>query len=148
MTENKRFILKENGVIDDTQLNILLDGGEDKEDMVNLLNALNDENEQLKQSYTKLKHRHSLLHDECLDAECDRDSYQKDVSSLEKENEQLKEEIKDFQDLLANRENELLKPVWDKIYSEFENMVYAEKRAIINLLNECYDEIMKKELQE
>ena len=49
MTENKRFILKENGLIDDTQLNILLDGGEDKEDMVDLLNDLNNENEQLKQ---------------------------------------------------------------------------------------------------
>ena len=70
------------------------------------------------------------------------------LNSILDENEQLKEEIKDFQDLLANRENELLKPVWDKIYSEFENIVYAEKRAIINLLNECYDEIMKKELQE
>lgn len=44
----KRFILKENGVIDDTQLNILLDGGEDKEDMVDLLNSLHDENKKLK----------------------------------------------------------------------------------------------------
>ena len=61
-----------------------------------MMNDFAEENEQLKQSYTKLKHRHSLLYDECLDAECDRDSYQKDVSSLEKENEQLKEEIKDL----------------------------------------------------
>ena len=55
-----------------------------------LLNELAEENEQLKQAYTQLKHRHSLLHDECIDAECDRDRYRKDISSLEKENEQLK----------------------------------------------------------
>ena len=58
--------------------------------IVNELNRLNEENEQLKQAYTQLKHRHSLLHDECIDAECDRDRYRKDISSLEKENEQLK----------------------------------------------------------
>ena len=46
MTE-QRFILKENGVIDDTKLNILLDGGEDKEDMVSLLNQLNEDNNAL-----------------------------------------------------------------------------------------------------
>ena len=48
MTE-KRFLLKENGIIDDTQLNIILDGGCDKEDMVDLLNELNEENIELKQ---------------------------------------------------------------------------------------------------
>lgn len=53
--------------------------------VVELLN----ENEQLKQAYTQLKHRHSLLHDVCIDAECDRDSYCKDVVSLEKENKRL-----------------------------------------------------------
>ena len=66
------------------------------------------ENEQLKQSYIQLKHRHSLLHDECLDAECDRDSYHNDVLSLEKENEQLKEEIKDLNDVLARYEEKEL----------------------------------------
>ena len=55
-----------------------------------------EENEQLKQSYIQLKHRHSLLHDECLDAECDRDGYHKDVLSLEKENEELKKELVEF----------------------------------------------------
>ena len=60
-------------------------------EVMDLLNALVDENEKLKQSYIQLKHRHSLLHDECLDAECDRDSYHNDVLSLEKENEQLKQ---------------------------------------------------------
>lgn len=50
----KRFILKENDLIDDTQLNILLDGGEDKEDMVDLLNELHEENEQLRHDATIL----------------------------------------------------------------------------------------------
>ena len=58
------------------------------------LQKVKEENEQLKQEYLKLKHRHSLLHDECLDAECEKDSLKKDVESLEKENEQLKQ----FQD--------------------------------------------------
>ena len=51
---------------------------------VNVEEELLKENEQLKQAY------HSLLHDVCIDAECDRDSYRKDIASLEKENEQLK----------------------------------------------------------
>jgi len=69
MTENKRFILKENGVIDDTQLNILLDGGEDKEDMVDLLNELNDENKNnkklIKRAYddnNRLRNKNERLH--------------------------------------------------------------------------------------
>ena len=51
---------------------------------VNVEKELLEENEQLKKAYTQLKHRHSLLHDVCLDAECDRDSYRKDIVSLEK----------------------------------------------------------------
>lgn len=54
------------------------------------IEELEKENEELKKEYNKLKHRHSLLHDVCIEAECDRDSYHKDVVSLEKENEQLK----------------------------------------------------------
>ena len=57
---------------------------------VDIEEELLKENEQLKQAYAQLKHRHSLLHDVCIDAECDRDSYRKDIASLEKENEQLK----------------------------------------------------------
>ena len=72
----------------------------------NLLNTLNDENEKLKQSYAKLKHRHSLLHDVCIEAECDRDWYQKDVSSLEKENEQLKKELKRCKDWINSDKND------------------------------------------
>ena len=59
---------------------------------VNVEKELFEENEQLKQAYTQLKHRHSLLHDVCIDAECDRDSYRKDIVSLEEENEQLKKQ--------------------------------------------------------
>lgn len=61
------------------------------------LNELYEENGQLKQAYQTLKHRHSLLHDVCIEAECDRDSLKKDVISLEKENEQLKKENKELQ---------------------------------------------------
>ena len=62
---------------------------------VNIEEELLKENEQLKQAYAQLKHRHSLLHDVCIDAECDRDSYRKDIASLEKENEQLKIRFKE-----------------------------------------------------
>ena len=61
---------------------------------------LGKENKRLKQIYSQLKHRHSLLHDECIDAECDRDRYRKDISSLEKENEQLKCENKNLKAIL------------------------------------------------
>lgn len=71
------------------------------------LSTLVDENEQLKQSYTKLKHRHSLLHDVCLDAECDRDGYHKDVLSLEKENEQLKKQLKELQEFKDNHDKNM-----------------------------------------
>lgn len=105
------------------------------------LHRLAEENEQLRQSYIQLEHRHSLLHDECLDAECDRDSYHKDVLSLEKENEklrtknnaylqdievyreenthlkleneQLKEEVKGLNDILARYEEKELKEQTD-----------------------------------
>ena len=61
---------------------------------------LKQENEQLKQADQTLKHRHSLLHDECLEAECDRDSLKKDVISLEKENENLNNVLEDFMVML------------------------------------------------
>ena len=65
-------------------------------DDADLIISILNENEQLKQEYNKLKHRHSLLHDECIEVECDRDRYHKDVLSLEKENEELKQEINDM----------------------------------------------------
>lgn len=64
--------------------------------LCNRLNELYEENGQLKQAYQTLKHRHSLLHDECLEVECDRDSLKKDVISLEKENERLKHFLKEI----------------------------------------------------
>jgi uncharacterized protein (DUF3084 family) len=91
MTE-KRYILshngKEDGILDKTN-----DKGYYGFELARLVNELSEENEQLKQAYQTLKSRHSLLHDECLEAECDRDSLKKDVISLEKENEQLKKEL-------------------------------------------------------
>ena len=70
---------------------------EDANEHIQETNKLFEENKQLKQAYQTLKHRHSLLHDECLEAECDRDSLKKDVISLEKENEQLKKELESFE---------------------------------------------------
>ena len=69
---------------------------------VDIEEELLKENEQLKQAYTQLKHRHSLLHDVCIDAECDRDSYRKDIVSLEEENEQLKEQNADWETAFDN----------------------------------------------
>lgn len=68
--------------------------------LCNRLNELYEENGQLKQAYQTLKHRHSLLHDECLETECDRNSLKKDVISLEKENENLNNVLEDFMVML------------------------------------------------
>ena len=95
MTKNKRFILKENGVIDDTQLNILLDGGEDKEDMVDLLNDLSDENEEFKKALVELK--------EIGDYQEGR------IKELNDENDQLQEELEQCKAVIDNRWSEYLK---------------------------------------
>lgn len=68
---------------------------------------LEKDNKRLKQAYAQLKHRHSLLHDVCIDAECDRDSYRKDIISLEKENEQLQKENKRLKELVEYFADEL-----------------------------------------
>ena len=73
------------------------------------MGKLEEEYEQCKQAYQTLKHRHSLLHDECLEAECDRDSLKKDVISLEKENEQLKKEIEEHKAVINREWNKYLK---------------------------------------
>ena len=57
------------------------------------LNILIKKNEQLEREYNKLKHRHSLLHDECLTVEHAKEVLENDIISLEKENEQLKKEL-------------------------------------------------------
>ena len=57
------------------------------------LNILIKKNEQLERGYNKLKHRHSLLHDECLTVEHAKEGLENDIISLEKENEQLKKEL-------------------------------------------------------
>lgn len=53
------------------------------------LNILIKKNEQLEREYNKLKHRHSLLHDECLTVEHAKEGLEKDVLALERENAQL-----------------------------------------------------------
>ncbi|MBO6274617.1 MAG: hypothetical protein J6M91_03630 [Methanobrevibacter sp.] len=53
------------------------------------LNILIKKNEQLEREYNKLKHRHSLLHDECLTVEHAKEGLEKDVLVLERENAQL-----------------------------------------------------------
>lgn len=58
------------------------------------IKGLEEELGELKQAYQTLKHRHSLLHDECLEVEFDRDSLKKEVISLENENKCLKKRIK------------------------------------------------------
>ena len=63
--------------------------------------GVSEENEQLKQKYEKLKYVHSLLHDECLDAEYERDSLKKDVNSLGEEREQLKKELRIYRKLAS-----------------------------------------------
>ena len=97
MTENKRFTIKRKNL----KYAKILENGKDltgyffiaqAEFICDKWNELSEENEQLKQSYAKLKHRHDLLHDEYIDAECERYSLKKEVESLEKENEQLKKE--------------------------------------------------------
>lgn len=88
MTENERFTWK---TVHGWQTPAFLEvmNGLDKKNQ-----QLKEENEQLKQAYQTLKHRHSLLHDVCIEAECDRDSLKKDVISLEKENDKLKNALK------------------------------------------------------
>ena len=64
--------------------------------LCNLLNQLNDENDQLKQKVDFYKY------------------FQKDARELEKENEQLKEEIKGLNDILARYEEKELESVTKK----------------------------------
>lgn len=114
MTENERFTWK---TVHGWQTPAFLEvmNGLDKKNQ-----QLKEENEELKQAYQTLKHRHSLLHDICIEAECDRDSLKKDVISLEKENEQAIDLIlngimemhdgkRDYAEKLLNKAIELIK---------------------------------------
>ena len=89
------------------------------------LNQLYYENEQLKEEFLKLKHRHSLLHDECLDAECERDSLKKDVESLEKENEQLKADN-------------------NRLVNETAKIIAEHQGRVLDLIDEKIDELEKR----
>ena len=118
----------------------------------NQLNEFYEENEQLKQAYAQLRHRHSLLHDECMDTECDRDSYCKDIASLEKENEQLNNENKSFKAEIEQLkkcynnvldEMDTLAEVNDKTYKENKELKQSNKDAW-NLIQFIYEEIKEE----
>lgn len=115
------------------------------DDIENLVNQLLEQNEQLKQEYQKLKHRHSLLHDECLDIECERNSLKKDVESLEKENEQLKNRLKQAIHEINNYTCRI-KQLQDKIdvkealLKQYEEEHDGLKRTI-NIQKECIQEL-------
>lgn len=103
--DNKRL-----GYFEDEEKGEILQNNHEKTvDRLNELRELNIElkrnNKELRKAYDKLRHRHSLLHDECLDAECERDSLKKDVNSLENENEQLKSEIEKLSKFENNGEH-------------------------------------------
>lgn len=155
MTE-KRFKYTFKGIEDtlesDEECKYTLCNKDGFQDLCEMLNELNDENEQLKKEYLKLDHRHGLLHDECLDVECERDSLKKDVESLEKENEQLKIRFKEERDTAMKlgsecdsltiknqklkQENEELKQVLGSILIEVKQQISTHKtgeiRAFIN----------------
>lgn len=113
MTENKRFTT-DNGSNEDVCLVDNVTGKEFESDfdkIVELLNALHEENEKLKKEYNKLKHWH-------IEAECEKDMYQNDVLSLKKQNDYLKDD------------NEELK-----------SKVIYEKRQHKHWKNECLENI-------
>ena len=92
------------------------------------------ENWQLKQEYQKLKHRHSLLHDECLDAECERDSLKRDVNSLEKENEQLKQSPTLYYNLFKELQRQMqgVKSIYDLDSKDFEDLIELSKGNVFD----------------
>ena len=72
------------------------------------LNILIKKNEQLEREYNKLKHRHSLLHDECLTVEHAKEGLEKDVLALERENAQLIQENEQLKKELFESEKDYL----------------------------------------
>lgn len=130
MTENKRFVYYEHKGADyildtpDTELDFIemLGGCLEAEEIVDLLNKLNDENEQLKQyaqtseKFTEYvedffkKYDFDTVNFDSLGEMIDTDNffYEKSLK-LEKENEQLKQEIKDLNDILARYEEKELR---------------------------------------
>lgn len=125
MTE-KRLIVRDG---DYAWVDTVTDTVIEVEDAFDLVNTLHEENKELKKQreevfirerntkneLRELKHKHSLLHDECLDAECDRDSYQKDVSLLEKENEDLKKLLEAYRKSVADYKYQICKAVDEKL---------------------------------
>ena len=96
MTE-KYFTFERNNIILNNEVWAVAYSEHNADVISTALNNILEEIDDLYQSYSTLKHRHSLLHDEMLDVEVERDGLKKDVESLEKENEQLNA-IKKFAD--------------------------------------------------
>ena len=160
----KRFMLDDCGELIDLNNHKFVDYGEEccnllneqhetierlKQNITELLSVdieeeLLKENEQLKKAYAQLKHRHSLLHDVCIDAECDRDSYRKDIASLEKENEQLKTDNGAFiQDIeVFKEENTHLKLENEHIKHTIKTMMETERTELgKSVLKQLYEAI-------
>ena len=119
LNENEQLKL-ENGEMEDylarleeqlseqgTQLDFLKD--ENKH-----MKSVLDENKELKELCSKLRHKHSNLHDLCCDLECETSSLKKDVESLEKENKALK-----IENELLSDELEQCKAVINKKWGEY-----------------------------
>ena len=113
---------------------------------VDIEEELLKENEQLKKAYAQLKHRHSLLHDVCIDAECDRDSYRKDIASLEKENEQLKQRINVLDDQITAQAIviEGYQNRNQKLFDEKEHIKHTIKTMMENERTELGQSVLKQ----
>ena len=86
--------------------------------------------------YDQLKRRHSLLHDECLELESERDWYQNEVKSLKKENKRLKIELGEKSDipfLFGARMNK----------EDYEQL----KKKLHKLIKEDYERFRKEGIQ-
>lgn len=156
MTTNKRFSHKDEEIFDRgehfayahsgfqakkiiDELNELIKTNRELNNENKQFKRLQKENDKLKQEYNKLKHRHSLLHDVCIEAECDRDRYHKDVLSLEKENEQLKKQ-KEFISKARKNNKSFMQIVHYEILHE--GSITLEKYNEIS--DFCYEQFRKE----
>ena len=133
--------------------------------LLDVLNELSDENEQLKQQLSNVQTLCKSTDDNLFACRKTNNELRECYSKLEKENEQLshdanvliqankeyrieneqlKEEIKDFQDILARKEEELLKPVIKMIDDKMEQCaLFGESKCAV-ALSELRKEITEK----
>ena len=139
MTENKRFIddgfeaIEEQSFTDNqTGKTYYVDYFDE---IVDLLNALHEENQSLKNEIEKLSYANEDLLEEKRQWKKLSDEY----AELHEENVRLKEEIKDFQDLLARKEEELLKPVIRMIDDRINKVDTISAETLKELRNEIME---------